>query len=941
MAVAEKNILAELVLSPEGHVYLAYDGVACEGLPEQVFDRIQLLFAEGAAAGLLHLGIEEFAAALPPSFYFWQTFSRRFITDLCKLSSADDGHTLPDLPAPPKAELDGIVSQALLLKGFEYLTADVLIEIWHSLTATMAQRLELQGISAQEYLKLYNPRWNLVGRVCFHLAENKKDEHKPFAFLATYTTHLSHNATAQHLPLKRALLDYAGDKNNAALLALLLPVQKAAEKSPFIKGLIDSGELFHTLTWTPHQAHKFLQQIPLMESSGIMVRVPNWWNSQKPPRPRVVVKVGEQSKGLLGLNTLLDFDMQLTLNEGETLTRSEWEKLLNAAGDGDLVKIKGQWVEVDQKKLQAVLQHWDALKAGARDGLSMAEGLRLLAGGGADLLGNGDDSTDQTAIAAAEWSTVVAGDWLNTVLTELRNPQASEERSIGNILKHHLQATLRPYQAAGVQWLWLLYQLGLGGCLADDMGLGKTIQVLALLLLIQQGHRSSAAEAGAATAGTSAVRKPHLLVVPASLLGNWQAEAERFAPSLKLLIAHCSSTSRDMLAAVSADALVSADIDLVMTTYAYIHRLDWLKQVEWDLLILDEAQLIKNPATKQTRAVKTLKSSVRFTLTGTPIENRLGDLWSLFDFTSPGLLGTSKAFSAYAKNSGKEGDAARYSRFVAALRSLTQPYILRRLKSDKKIISDLPDKTEMQTYCSLSKEQIQLYQQAVKELERQLEEAEGIHRRGLVLSYLMRFKQICNHPAQWLGYGEYRLEASGKFQRLQELCEEIAAKQEKVLVFTQFREIIPALCTLLTAVFGREGLQLHGDTPIKERAELVDSFQQELGPPFFVLSLKAGGTGLNLTKASHVIHFDRGWNPAVENQATDRAYRIGQKHPVLVHKFICRGTIETKIDALISSKKALSQEILQNGSEMALTELTNEQLMDMISLDIKQALGDQ
>lgn len=930
MTAAERYIQAELVLSPEGHLYLACTDRAGERLTEQIFEKIQRLFAAGSAAGLLHLGIEEFTAALPPSFYFWQTFSRRFITDLCKQSSANDGHQLPAILPPTKEELQGIISQALLLKGFEYLTGDLLIEIWHSLANTLAQRLEQQKISAQEYLKLYNPRWNLVGRVCFHLAENKKDEQKPFAFLATYTTHLSQNATAQHLPLKRALLDYAGDKNNAALLALLLPVQKAAEKSPFIKNLIDSGELFHTPLWTPHQAHKFLQQIPLMESSGIMVRVPNWWNSQKPPRPKVVVKVGEQSKGLLGLNTLLDFDMQLTLNEGETLTREEWKELLNSSNAGDLVKIKGQWVEVDQKKLQTVLQHWDALKAGARDGLSMAEGLRLLAGGGADLLGDNNDSEE---MAAAEWSTVVAGDWLNKVLTELRNPQASEEKSIESILKQHLQATLRPYQRAGVQWLWLLYQLGLGGCLADDMGLGKTIQVLAVLLLIQQGHKAGAAKIGAA-------RKLHLLVVPASLLGNWQAEAAKFAPSLKLLIAHSSSTDRNRLVEVSTNTLSSAGIDVVITTYAYIHRLDWLKKVEWDLLILDEAQLIKNPATKQARAVKTLKSSVRFTLTGTPIENKLGDLWSLFDFTSPGLLGSSKAFSGYAKNSGKEGEAARYNRFLAALRSLTQPYILRRLKSDKKIISDLPDKTEMQTYCSLSKEQIQLYQQAVKELERQLEEAKGIQRRGLVLSYLMRFKQICNHPAQWLGYGEYSLEASGKFQRLHELCEEIAAKQEKVLVFTQFREIIPALCTLLTAVFGREGLQLHGDTAIKERAALVDSFQQEMGPPFFVLSLKAGGTGLNLTKASHVIHFDRGWNPAVENQATDRAYRIGQKHPVLVHKFICRGTIETKIDALISSKQALSQEVLQNDSEMALTELTNEQLMEMISLDIKQALGD-
>ena len=381
-------------------------------------------------------------------------------------------------------------------------------------------------------------------------------------------------------------------------------------------------------------------------------------------------------------------------------------------------------------------------------------------------------------------------------------------------------------------------------------------------------------------------------------------------------------------------------IDVVITTYGTLSRLCWLSETAWDIVIVDEAQAIKNPTAKQTRAIKKLSSRVRFALTGTPIENRLLDLWSLFDFIAPGLLGSSRIFADLGKKTAKTNEHEGRGQFFAAVRRLVNPYILRRLKSDKQIISDLPDKTEMQTYCTLTKQQIGLYQQAVNELQRKLQTQENsINRRGLVMSYLLRFKQICNHPHQWLGHGEYDPGHSGKFLRLKELCEVIAEKQEKVLIFTKFREIIPALMTFLYQLFKREGLSLDGQTTVKERMKRVEQFQQKQGALFFVLSLKAGGTGLNLTAANHVIHFDRWWNPAVENQATDRAFRIGQKKNVLVHKFICRGTIEEKIDSLLNAKKSLSHEIIGQDNEVILTELSDEELINIVTLDIHGTLG--
>jgi non-specific serine/threonine protein kinase len=444
------------------------------------------------------------------------------------------------------------------------------------------------------------------------------------------------------------------------------------------------------------------------------------------------------------------------------------------------------------------------------------------------------------------------------------------------------------------------------------MGLGKTIQVLAALLRKQQEMPAAAAS---------------LLVVPASLIGNWQREVAQFAPSLRLHIAHRSEghTGAPKPAELAA-------VDLVITTYGMLARLDWPAATRWGWVILDEAQAIKNHTSRQSKAVRKLRADARIALTGTPVENHLGDLWSLFDFINPGLLGSAGQFSTFIKKI-----SANNSAHFAPLRRLVAPYILRRLKTDKSIISDLPEKTEMKVFCGLSPAQAKLYQQSANALERSLESADGIERRGVVLAYLMRFKQICNHPDQLTKAGNYAPADSAKFTRLAALCEEIASRGEKALIFTQFREMTEPLEACLAGVFGRRGLVLHGGTAVKERQRMVEKFQRDDGPPFFVLSLKAGGTGLTLTAATHVIHFDRWWNPAVENQATDRAFRIGQKRNVIVHKFITSGTLEEKIDALISSKQHTADAILSDGPEKSLTEMNNSELLNFIRLDLSRA----
>ncbi|MES2151667.1 MAG: DEAD/DEAH box helicase [Pseudomonadota bacterium] len=894
-----------LAVSPSGRFHLDL-GPGATDIPPKILGA----FEHDALAGLLHLGASELATPLPPSLAFGRELAHLFMTRLCAMPDLAAQWDRLELAAPHE-ELTQLMAGMPPMVGAEYVDLACLEALWDELLDQARTQIALENGDVQAWLGGKHPSWNLLGRVCFHLAENKANPDAPFAFLATYAATVSQQARVQHLPLGRALQEYAGEDNRDALLRLLMPVHKASEHCPWLAALVESGAIFHARAWSPREAHQFLQNIPLFEANGIVVRIPDWWKANGPVRPQVRVNIGQRAAGL-GLGAMLDFNMSIALGE-EALTDAEWAEL-RAAGSG-LVRLKGRWVEVDQARLDTVLAHWKSVQRDVDDdgGISFLEGMRLLAGVDA-----GVAAAPTLDAPGAEWTRVVAGDWLRGVLDALRDPASGGQLADGARPGPELQAQLRPYQQDGVRWLFLLNRLGLGGCLADDMGLGKTVQVLALLLLAKRGGDPG----------------PHLLVLPASLIGNWQTEMARFAPGLTALVAHPSAMPSKALAALPAERF--GQVDVVLTSYGSVLRLPALQETRWSIVVLDEAQAIKNPGALQTRAVKKLHSRVRFALSGTPVENRLGDLWSLFDFICPGLLGGAKAFGSFIKRL-ERGEHAAY----APLRNLVRPYILRRLKSDKRIIADLPDKTEVKAYCSLSPAQLGLYQAAVQALQQQLNSLDGIARRGAVLAFLMRFKQICNHPAQWSGNGDYAPEASGKFSRLREIAEEIAARQEKVLVFTQFQEMTAPLHDFLQTVFRRPGLVLHGATPVKSRKHLVEQFQQEAGPPFFVLSIKAGGTGLNLTAAAHVIHFDRWWNPAVENQASDRAYRIGQKKNVLVHKFICRGTIEEKIDALIEAKQGLSNEILEGGAETRLTEMSNDELIRMVSLDIHSASLEQ
>lgn len=861
-------------------------------LPTEL-NSIRITFAKDWRAGWFQLAADKLKIH-ESTLAFWQTISSHLLAVLCHLP---DGTLELNIQNPDSFLLRDWLERVPPMVGGEYLSLEALSFLWEQLFSWVQETAVKEG-GLHNFIEKHASRWQKVGRVSFHLAENKKDEERPFAFLATYSTGFNSEGNLKHLPLREALRHYSETNNRQGLIKLLTPVQKASEVCSWVDELLTTNQIYQPLAWTSQQAYSFLCSVPKLEESGLSVRIPNWWKKRSKAQVSVTI---ETSKSAIGVDALLDFNAQAMIGD-EELSEEEISEILST--QQKLVFLRGQWIEVDSERLKEALTQWKLIQKHTRNGqISFIEGMRLLAGT-SESLGISEKDEEE------KWIRVVPGEALAEILKELRNPTSGVIKDIKG-----LQANLRPYQYEGVNWLSLLTQLGMGACLADDMGLGKTIQILSLLLLRKQQAKEKI--------------PPSLIVVPASLLNNWKLEATRFAPSLRLLLLHPSELRASLF--LTPENLHLEEVDLVVTTYSMVIKIEWLEKIEWSVLILDEAQAIKNSTTKQAKIIKILKAGARIALTGTPIENRLSDLWSLFDFLNPGLLGSPKVFKTYIDQL-----QAQPNRFES-LRKLTSPYILRRMKTDPKVISDLPEKIETHAYCQLSKQQMQLYQAIVDDLQKTLSRIEAKNRRGVVLKTILQLKQVCNHPSQCMGVGEYDPLMSGKFSRLRDICEEIHARQEKVLVFTQFSEIIPHLQAYLEQIFGKKGLHLHGGTSMEARKEAVELFQSREDFPFFILSLKAGGTGLTLTQASHVIHFDRWWNPAVENQATDRAFRIGQKKNVLVHKFVTQGTIEEKIDALITSKKEMSNEILSLSDEVRITEMSDKDLLNLVTLDIHKA----
>lgn len=638
-------------------------------------------------------------------------------------------------------------------------------------------------------------------------------------------------------------------------------------------------------------AYDFLtSKVQLLEQNGFILQMPGWW-TKKGSRPglkaRARLNSGKmQASAGLSLERVIAFDWEIALGE-EALTDLELKTL--AQMKSGLVKLRGQWVIVDASKIKAILD--EQQKKGTRY-LSAGEAVRI-ALGAASVPGDLD------------YAGVAAEGWLKDLLESLEGHTPWQEIPP----PQGFRGQMRPYQVRGYSWLNFLSQWGFGACLADDMGLGKTIQTLALL----QFNREKGE------------KNPALLVCPTSLLSNWQKETARFTPELSVWVHH--GTAR-----IKGSKRFEQEVKrhaVVLTSYGLLQRdKEMFRKIQWSGLILDEAQNIKNANTRQAQAAYSVMAGYRIALTGTPVENNIGDLWSLMQFMNPGLLGTQAGFK---RNFFIPIQVNRNEQTAEKLKRLTGPFILRRMKTDKTIINDLPEKQEIKVFCNLTQEQASLYQSVIQEVEEGLEGAEGIERKGLILAALTKLKQVCNHPAQFLQDNSILAGRSGKMQRLLEMCEEILESGERVLLFTQFAAMGDILRHCLEETFGYQVPFLHGGVPLKTRNRLVEAFQSESGPPFLILTLKVGGTGLNLTHASHVFHFDRWWNPAVEDQATDRAFRIGQKRNVQVYKYVVAGTIEEQIDEMIEQKKEMAGRIVGSG-ENWLTELSTDDLRKIWAL---------
>jgi non-specific serine/threonine protein kinase len=648
----------------------------------------------------------------------------------------------------------------------------------------------------------------------------------------------------------------------------------------------------NTATVSVEQAAQLLERIEALTSAGVEVVAPQQLVRRKPSNRATAEPKDSNSSGRFTASALVHWDVVV---DGEQVPE---HVLQRAAEDGaTLIQAGGRWVQVDRAEARRALQTLEQHRAQH----SEMSPLELLA-----LAAELERELEAAGVRPDTTPPVFQGSgWVADLLAGMPDTGIHE-----GVVPAGFTATLRPYQLRGLGWLQFLRRLGLGGCLADDMGLGKTPTTLAHL---------------------AGLPGPHLVVCPLSVVRNWQSEAARFAPGMRVMAHHGSGRA-------SGDEFVAlaAQHHLVITTYQLAARdIGTLQQVGWSTVVLDEAQAVKNHDTAASRAVRSLPAEQRLALTGTPVENRLSELWSIFQVVVPGLLGNFTQFrNRFANPIERNRDAAA----AAALRTLTAPFLLRRTKADKSLVPDLPDKVEQVAWAPLTREQAHLYQAVVDQLLLDSQQASGMRRRGLVLAALTRLKQICNHPAHALGDGSRLAGRSGKLNRFDEIITDLLDLGEQGLVFTQFREMGVLLQQHLEERFGLRAPFLHGGVPRASRDRMVTEFQQGASP-LLLVSLKAGGTGLNLTAASQVVHYDRWWNPAVEDQATDRAWRIGQQRAVMVHKLVCEGTVEERIDALINDKRGLAASVVGTTGEQWLSELSTDDLRELVRLDLRSVRG--
>lgn len=829
---------------------------------------------------------------------------------------------------------NGPIQAAAVLENFLWTTVDALVrrclqgdELAHTLMdlpassperhivwlrSLVAANPQLEApVDQQQFLfervsdwlaKLDPSRQDRAYRTCLKLhPPDQPSEQQSAASVADWrlTVHVQSTRDAK-LVLDAKSLQQA-DQNDPAILErpfmnaldqLRQDLARAATHFEPLRAMLDSDKLGECAL-TNQQVHQFLcEAAPLLKAEGFGVWLPKWWNDDR-PRFRMRLEInpvsGDAPEGTsIGLHTLVSYNWRVALGD-EALSYHELKEL--AARNAPLVQMRGQWLEVQPSDIKTAMQFLENQR-GAN--ITVLEALRL-----------GYVADDfETGLPV---DGLRASGWIATLLRAGEDDSKVEPIPV----PAGFRGELRAYQLRGLQWLAFLSRHGMGACLADDMGLGKTIQFIALLLHEREQETKPLG--------------PTLLVVPMSLVGNWRREIEKFGPSLRVLVHHG-------LERLTGQAFIDAvsNVDVVISTYGLVYRdFEHLSAIAWHRLALDEAQNIKNPAAKQSAAVRKLSSTQRVSLTGTPLENRLSELWSIIDFLNPGYLGSAADFRrrfAVPIERNQDRDRAR------RLRHLIQPFVLRRLKTQPGILDELPARLEMTVYCNLTAEQAGLYEAVLQNMLGQIDGSQGMQRRGLILAALVKLKQICNHPAQFLHDNAGISHRSGKCDRLTEMLDEVLAEGDRALVFTQFRTMGKLLAGHLKETLQRDILFLHGGTTQKNRDALVDRFQSgDEKAPIFILSLKAGGFGLNLTAANHVFHYDRWWNPAVEAQATDRAHRIGQTRQVQVHKFVCVGTLEERIDAMLEKKRHLADQIVGSG-EGWMTELSTNALKDLFAL---------